>query len=416
MEVIDKRIEDIIPYENNPRKNDDAVDAVANSIKQFGFKVPIVIDQNNVIVCGHTRYKASKKLELKTVPCVIADDLTEDQIKAFRLADNKTNELAEWDVDMLMQELSDIDIDMSEFGFIDDAVDTDCSDVQEDGYEEKEITEPTAQNGDIYQLGDHFLMCGDSTNDDDVQKLMMGGVKADLLFTDPPYNVNVTNSQGMTIKNDNMEEESFKKFLDDAFRCASMSLKDGGAFYVWHADSETVNFRIACEQNGLSIRQCLIWVKNAFNFGRQDYKWKHEPCLYGWKEGASHYFVEEYNHPTVIEDAIDINKLKKEDMKKLLEEMFSCGIPTTVIHEDKPLKNDLHPTMKPLKMCGDLIRNSSRKGDIVLDLFGGSGSTLITCEQLGRRCYMMEFDPKYVDVIIDRWETFTGKKAVKLNG
>lgn len=175
MELIDKRIEDIIPYENNPRKNDDAVDAVANSIKQFGFKVPIVIDQNNVIVCGHTRYKASKKLGLKTVPCVIADDLTEDQIKAFRLADNKTNELAEWDVDMLMQELSEIDIDMSEFGFIDDAVDTDDSDVQEDGYEEKEITEPTAKNGDIYQLGDHFLMCGDSTNDDDVQKLMRGG-------------------------------------------------------------------------------------------------------------------------------------------------------------------------------------------------------------------------------------------------
>ena len=338
MEVLDKNIEDIIPYENNPRKNDVAVDAVAKSIQEFGFKVPIVIDKNNVIVCGHTRYKASIKLGLKTVPCVIANDL----------------------------------------------------------------------------LGDHVLMCGDSTNADDVQKLM-NGVKADMLFTDPPYNVNVSNSQGMKIENDNMEEESFRKFLDDAFRCASMSLKDGGAFYVWHADSETVNFRIACENNGLSIRQCLIWVKNAFNFGRQDYKWQHEPCLYGWKEGASHYFVEEYNHPTVIEDTLDISKLKKEEMKKLLEEIFSSGTPTTVIHEDKPLKNDLHPTMKPLKMCGDMIRNSSRKGEIVLDLFGGSGSTLITCEQLSRTCYMMEYDPKYVDVIIDRWETFTGKKAQKVN-
>lgn len=242
----------------------------------------------------------------------------------------------------------------------------------------------------------------------------MDGEQADLLFTDPPYNVNVSNSEGMTIANDNMESSEFRKFLNDAFNCASKSLKPGGAFYVWHADSETINFRETCQENGLMIKQCLIWVKNGFCFGRQDYKWKHEPCLYGWKEGAAHYFVEEFNHPTVIEDMLDFDKMKKEEMKKLLQEIYSDKVATTVIHEDKPLKNDLHPTMKPLKMCGELIRHSSRKEELVLDLFGGSGSTLIVCEQIKRRCNMMEYDEKYATVIVDRWEQLTGRKAEKI--
>jgi DNA modification methylase len=257
-------------------------------------------------------------------------------------------------------------------------------------------------------------MVGDSTNIDDVKKLMNGS-KADLLYTDPPYNVNVSNSEGMTIENDNMDNESFRNFLNLAFMCASESLKEGAPFYVWHADSETVNFRTQCEENGLMVKQTLIWVKNGFNFGRQDYKWKHEPCLYGWKEGAGHYFIEEYNHPTVIEDEVDLEKMSKEQMKRMLEEILAEPIPTTIIHENKPLKNDLHPTMKPLQMCGDMIRNSSLKGEIVLDLFGGSGSTMMACEQLGRNCYMMEYDPKYADVIIERWEELTGKKAILLN-
>lgn len=186
-------------------------------------------------------------------------------------------------------------------------------------------------------------------------------------------------------------------------------------FYIWHADSETVNFREQAEENGLIIKQCLIWVKNGFNFGRQDYKWKHEPCLYGWKEGAGHYFVEEYNHPTVIEDNPDYKKMKKEELVEILERMNMPNIPTTIIHENKPVKNDLHPTMKPLKLCGDMIRNSTKINELVLDLFGGSGSTMLACEQLNRRCYMMEYDPKYADVIIKRWEQFTGKKAVLIN-
>lgn len=219
----------------------------------------------------------------------------------------------------------------------------------------------------------------------------------------------------MTILNDNMDENEFYQFLNSAFKLASNHLKEGGAFYIWYADSEDLTFRHACVDNKLMIKQCLIWVKNGFNFGRQDYKWQHEPCLYGWKEGAAHYFVEEYNHPTVIEDKVDFEKMKKEDMKKLLEEIFKEKQATTVIRENKPVVNDLHPTMKPLKMCAELIKHSTRKQERVLDLFGGSGSTLMSCEQLDRVCYTMEYDPKYVDVIIQRWENFTGQKAVLLD-
>lgn len=215
--------------------------------------------------------------------------------------------------------------------------------------------------------------------------------------------------------NDNMKDDVFKQFLLDSFKSAANVLKQGGAFYIWYADSEDLNFRHACLENDLLIKQCLIWVKNHFNFGRQDYKWQHEPCLYGWKKGDGHYFVEEYNNPTVIEDELDFEKMKKEDMKQLLEEIFSENVPKTIIKENKPLKNDLHPTMKPIKMCAKLIKNSTRDGEKVLDIFGGSGSTLIACEQINRKCYMMEYDPKYVDVIIDRWEKFTGQKAVKIN-
>lgn len=406
-------IESIKPYKNNAKTHPrEQIDQIKKSIEEFGMDDPIGIWKDEIVE-GHGRLIACKELGMKQVPIIRLDHLTDEQRKAYTLAHNKLTMNSDFDLDILNQELMSIDgIDMSEFGF----------DV---GFEEKEYeiiedevpdipSEPKSKLGEIYQLGDHVLMCGDSTKEEDVQKLM-NDKKADLLFTDPPYNVDVSNSEGMKIQNDNMDNESFKNFLNEAFKCASQSLKDGGAFYIWHADSETVNFRTQCEENDLMVKQCLIWVKNGFNFGRQDYKWQHEPCLYGWKEGAGHYFVEEYNHPTVIEDEIDLEKMKKEDMKKLLEEMLADETPTTIIHENKPLKNDLHPTMKPIKMCASMIRNSSRENEIVLDLFGGSGSTLITCEQLNRKCYMMEYDPVYVDVIIERWEHFTGKKAVKIS-
>lgn len=264
MEIVNKNINNLKPYEKNPRINDEAVKYVMESIKQFGFKVPIVIDSNDVIVCGHTRYKAAKKLKLDKVPCVIADDLTEEQIKAYRLADNKVAEKAEWDFNLLNDELEDlINFDMELLGFDDDVLEDNAEKVEEDDFdvetEIEDIEEPTSKLGDIYRLGNHRLMCGDSTSITDVEKLM-GDIKADLLFTDPPYNVNISNSKGMTIENDNMNDDLFKQFLSDAFNCASLSLKEGGAFYIWHADSESLNFRLACKENDLSVRQ-------GFNMG-----------------------------------------------------------------------------------------------------------------------------------------------------
>lgn len=237
-----------------------------------------------------------------------------------------------------------------------------------------------------------------------------------MLLTDPPYNVNYEGSTGMKIKNDNMAAADFQRFLEEAFDAANENMREGAAFYIWHADSGENNFREACCTAGWTIRQCLIWNKNAFVLGRQDYQWKHEPCLYGWKDGAGHYFTDSRKETTVIEDQKpNIKKMKKEEMAKLLEEIFSDKVSTTIINEDKPLVNDIHPTMKPIKLMARLIKNSSQKEETVLDIFGGSGSTLIACEQLDRTCCMMEYDPKYVDVTIDRWEQFTGEKAVLID-
>jgi len=385
MNITNIPLKNLKPYENNPRKNDDAVKYVAESIKEFGFKVPIVIDKNNVIVAGHTRYKAAKKLKMSEVPCIIADDLTDEQIKAFRLADNKVAEKAEWDFDLLNAELDDIiDLDMELFGF-EDALQDDAEEAVEDEFEVELPPEPKSKLGDIYQLGNNRLMCGDSTVLEDVEKLM-GGEQADMLLTDPPYNVNYEGKtkDKLKIKNDQMGNDNFRQFLTDAFSNADMVMKPGAVFYIWHADSEGYNFRGACFDAGWTVRQCLIWNKNSMVMGRQDYQWKHEPCLYGWKEGAGHLWAS--------------------DRKQ-----------TTVINFDKPTRNDMHPTMKPIPLFDYQIKNNTKGGDVVLDLFGGSGTTIMACEQNGRRGYSMEYDPRYVDVIIARWEKFTGEKAVLLN-
>jgi site-specific DNA-methyltransferase (adenine-specific) len=243
----------------------------------------------------------------------------------------------------------------------------------------------------------------------------MDGEIADLYLTDPPYNVNVSNSQGMTIKNDNMDDTSFREFLIKSFATANQFLKEGGAFYIWHAENEGFNFRLACGETGWLVRQCLVWNKNMFTLGRSDYQWKHEPCLYGWKDGAAHYFTEDRSNATVIEDEkLDFSKMRKEELLKLVEKAYNA--PTTVIDVAKPTLNALHPTMKPISLIAELVKNSSRRGEIVFDSFGGSGSTLIACEELGRKCYTCELDPQYVDVIVERWEEYTGEKAVKING
>lgn len=388
MDIKVQKTEDLIPYEKNPRHNEDAITAVAKSIEKFGFKVPIVVDASNVIVNGHTRLKAAKYLGLKEVPTIIADDLTPEQIKAFRLADNKVGEIATWDEELLnaeLDELADLDFDMTEFGFDLPDIEGEEVEVIEDEFEEELPAEPISKLGDIYQLGRHRLMCGDSTNSLEVEKLM-GNKKADLLITDPPYNVAYEGKgkEALTIKNDSKETNEFHSFLYEAFSAAINNMKLGSSFYVWYASSEVVNFHTALEEAGFLVKQELIWNKNSMVLSRQDYHWKHEPCLYGWASGGSHSW-------------------------------YSDRKQTTILNFDRPTVNKEHPTMKPVALFDYQIKNSSKQGDCILDLFGGSGTTLIACEQNEREAYLMELDPRYVDVIIARWEAFTGEVAVKIS-
>lgn len=410
-----RRLEDIIPYDRNPRINDEAVKFVVNSIRDFGFRNPILVDKDGVIIAGHTRLKAARRLKLKEAPVIVCDDLTPDQVRALRIADNATAEIALWDPGMLAIEWSATTYDLTAYG-LDIRLKVD-DEAEDDGYEVEIPTQPKSQRGDIYLLGDHRVMCGDSTNPDDVAQLM-DGKQADLLLTDPPYNVNYEGSNGKRIKNDDMDGQVFRRFLEAAFQCAVDSCREGAAAYVFHADTEGENFRVAFREAGWELHGCLIWVKNSFVLGHSDYQYQHEPCLYGWKPGAAHYFINDRSQSTVIDDENppDPTKMKKDELvelaKKLLQERQQQ--PTTVIRCDKPSRNEEHPTMKPVPLCGRLIHNSSLPGQLVLDLFGGSGSTLVACEQLGRKCYTMEYDPAYVDVIINRWEKLTGEKAVKI--
>lgn len=376
-------------------------------------------DGKYVCLGGNMRYMACKDLGMAEVPCYVIPEGT-SVLKKKEIVAKDNVSMGEWDYDALANEWGDLDLEG--WGvpippeWQDSIKEAEEKAKDDDFDEEKEEIPARCAKCDLWQLGEHTLMCGDSTSEEDVRKLMGGGgIKADMMLTDPPYNVNVSNSQGMTIQNDNMTKENFRKFLSGAMNNAANSLKPGGAFYIWYSHSEELNFREAVAKTGsLEVKQTLIWNKNGFTFGRQDYKWKHEPCLYGWKQGAGHWFRDEFNHPTVIEDNVDVDKLKKDELKEMQKNMLASPVPTDVIDADKPLRNDLHPTMKPLELCGQLIHNSSRPGQIVLDLFGGSGSTMMACEQLGRKNYTMEFDPHYCDVILARWEKLTGKHAVKI--
>jgi site-specific DNA-methyltransferase (adenine-specific) len=377
MNIIEKRLNEIIPYEKNPRKNDEAVKYVAESIKQFGFKVPIVIDKNNVIIAGHTRHKAAKKLNLKTAPCIIADDLTEEQIKAFRLADNKVSEMAEWDFGLLEEELGDIfDIDMEAFGF--DLGEEEETEVVEDGFEARPPVEPKSKLGDIYQLGRHRLMCGDSTSITDVEKLM-NGEKADMVFTDPPYGYNYQS---------NMREKSEK-------------------FDVIENDDKILDFfpNIQMVCNGF-VFICTTW--KVLDKWLPLFKKYHELSnMIIWNKGGGGIGDLKHTFSTDYEVILCANNGREITGKRI-------GSVWTI--EKDGANTYVHPTQKPVKLAEFAIRNTTNMGDIVLDLFGGSGSTLMGCEQLKRSCYMMEYDPKYVDVIIERYEQFTGEKAVLLNG
>jgi len=405
-------ISDLKEYENNPRDNEAAIEAVANSIKEFGFKVPIIVDKNNIIIAGHTRYKAAKHLGLTEVPCIIADDLTDEQIKAFRLADNKVGEIASWNLDKLALELEGLkDFDMTLFGFELDLPE----EIHEDDFDiEEAITEiPYSQLGDIYVLGNHRLMCGDSTNQKHFE-ILLNGEQVDLVVTDPPYNVDI-GSKGDTyeqfdnrrIKNDKMSPEDFLIFLDKCFKNMLDCLKPGASYYVCHSSSAHIEFDKALSQNNLRPRQQLIWNKNQLVLGRQDYQWKHEGIYYGWKEGKGHYFIDDRTKTTVIDSlSLDFKSMKKEALIELLEKIYS--LKNSVLNHDKPVKNDLHPTMKPISLIGELIKNSSTIGQNVLDLFGGSGSTLIASEELNRKAFLMELDEKFADVIVKRYINLKG--------
>ncbi len=429
-----KAITDIRPYPNNPRHNAPGVNAVAASIKEFGFKVPIIIDSEGEIVAGHTRILAAEQLGLKKVPCIIADDLTEAQIKAFRIADNQTASLTEWNEELLSVELGDLadmNFDLSITGFSDIELEG-FFNVGRGGVTEDQPPdppeEPTTKPGDLWLLGSHRLLCGDATIPADVDRLM-AGKQADMVFTDPPYNVDYQGctKEKLKIKNDKMADAAFYQFLHKSFTNMLAATVDGGAIYVCHADTEGINFRMAMTDAGWLQKQCIIWVKNSIVMGRQDYHWKHEPILYGWKPGAAHKWYGGRKTSTVVEDSAQIVFEEKKDHFVIHVshgiQQVAITVPsyevdawvddgmTTVWRVEKPTRNDVHPTMKPVGLCAKGIGNSCPRGGIVLDPFGGSGSTLIACEQLGRSCYMMELDPKYSDVIVQRWENFTGKKA-----
>lgn len=378
------------------------------------------LDGKYIVLGGNMRLSAVQSLGWDEMPCIIlSEDMPVEKLKEIVVKDNGS--FGEWDMDALANEwddlpLSDWGVDIS--GAWDDIQPGDDADVKEDDFdEENETIVCMCKPGDVWQCGEHRVMCGNSLSPEDVQKLL-GGVKANMLITDPPYNVDYEGGTGdkMKIWNDNMGSSEFFDFLKEAFSIASANMMDGAAFYVWMATVSEVSCAMALKESGLLMKQILIWAKSRFVLGRQDYQWQHEPCLYGWKEGAAHYFRDDRTQSTLIEDAmgVDVDKMKKAELLQCIKELLSGNIQTSVLREQTPVRNDLHPTMKPVPLFGKLIRNSSREGDIVLDAFGGSGTTMIACEQLGRKARLMELDPHYCDVIIARWEKFTGNKAVKI--
>lgn len=393
--IIYREIGTINPYSNNPRHNDDAVEKVVDSINEFGFRNPIIIDANGTIIAGHTRYKAAIKLGFAEVPCITADDLTPEQVKAYRITDNKSAEYAQWDFEALAQELEELqatgfNLALTSFGQeeLDDILNglEDGAGVEDDDFDE--VIDPTedafTKLGDIWVIGGHRVMCGDSTQVGEVARLM-DGAKADLAVTDPPYNVQYEGKTAdrLTIQNDNMENADFFEFLLSAHKNIYSNLKDGASIYVFHSDSEGHNFRRAFIEAGFKLAQCCIWVKNSMVMGRQDYQWQHEPVLYGWKPTAKHHWNAD-----------------------------RCQ--TTLWNFDRPTRSLEHPTMKPIPLIAYPIQNSSRKRNLVLDLFGGSGTTLIACEKTGRTCYTMEIEPLYCDVIVRRFIKTTNNADIRL--
>lgn len=413
MNIISLPIDALTPDPQNAKDHpDDQIEQIKESIRMFGNNDPIGIwGDDNIIVEGHGRWQALQELGYTECECIRLDHLSDEERRAYALVHNQTTMTSGFIPPVLEEVLSEIHgIDMGIFGFtVPGDEENQNGPVIEDDV--PTTVEARSEPGQIWQLGKHRLVCGDCTDVTVIEKLMDGDY-ADLYLTDPPYNVDYEGVAG-TIANDNMTDDAFKSFLENAFSVAQHVMKPGAAYYIWHAIMNTDIVKSACKKADLPAKQILIWNKNTFALGRQDYQWKHEPCVYGWKEGAAHYFIDDRAQSTVISDRAEIHprSMKKDQLVALVEELLEDPVSTTVLNEDEPALNDIHPTMKPVKLFARLIKNSSKPGDIVLDTFCGGGTTIIACEQLNRRCYAVELEPHYADVIIQRWEDFTHKKA-----
>jgi site-specific DNA-methyltransferase (adenine-specific) len=390
-----RKVDDLIPYARNARTHsDEQVAQLAASIKEWGWTTPVLIDEDGEIIAGHGRVMAARKLGIEEVPTMTATGWTKAQKQAYVLADNQLPQNAGWDMDLLSVEMKDLDadgFDLSLIGFGDDMLANMLVDPTEGLTDEDAVPDvpenPVTVLGDVWLLGDHRLMCGDSTSIDALEALC-GEHRADMWLTDPPYNVAYEGKtkDALKIQNDEMGDDQFRQFLRDSYSAADAVMKSGAVFYIWHADLEGYNFRGAAHDMGWQIRQCLIWKKQTMVMGRQDYHWKHEPCLYGWKDGAGHLWAT--------------------DRKQ-----------TTILEFDRPSQSKEHPTMKPVELFEYQMLNNTKGGDLILDSFGGSGTTMIAAEKNGRHSRLMELDPKYCDVIVKRWCEFTGKDAtLEANG
>lgn len=427
-------IDDIKPNPNNPRTiTNDQMDKLVKSIDDFPDMMklrPIVVDENNTILGGNMRWQALKRRGDSEVEVIKAVGLTEDQKREFIVKDNLA--FGDWDWDSLAKQYS-VD-ELETYGMDDIQIEEPEPEIIEDEAPEPE-DEAISKLGEVYQLGDHLLICGSADSNGTLAKLM-GASLADLLETDPPYGVDLWNltpeeakkqhhrTDGLTIQNDNMDRDEMADWLDGTFGVIDHYLKPGGSYYIWHASSTISEFYNAISDAIAEPRQQLIWVKNRIVMGRQDYQWRHEPCLYGWKGGASHYFIDDRSRTTVWEKPLEVDKMSTKELRELVKQMLETNdYPQSIVRFDKPAVNKLHPTMKPVELIAYQIKNSTRPGEVVLDPFGGSGTTLIACEQTNRICRMVELDPRYCDVIRKRWWKLThggdedgwedGTKAVK---
>jgi DNA modification methylase len=424
-----RKTRDLVPYARNARTHSDAqVAQIAASIKEFGFTNPVLIDVAGGIIAGHGRVLAALSIGLVEVPCFVLAHLTEAQKRAYVIADNKLALNAGWDNELLVAELralEEVGIDLELLGFGEEELDELFSLGAKAGLTDPDAVpvapaKPFSARGDIWVLGPHRVMCGDATELADIEALMGTG-RADACWTDPPV-CEGKGGQGK-VTNDDMPDAEFRDFLLAAFANINVMLKPGSAFYVAHADTEGLNFRAAFTGAGFKLSGCLIWAKNALVLGRSDYQWQHEPILYGWKRGAAHRWYGGRKITTLVEldgSVFSQNEDGSVTVRVGMESIVISGanltatpVEPTVFHVERPKKSADHPTMKPVELVSRMLRNSTREGDVVLDSFGGSGSTLISCEMLGRQARLMELEPKNVDVIVRRWQDFTGKRAVR---